>query len=629
MINSNEKLNGFMDQFRKGFDNIPFAIIFLDLDGKIKYINKKAKKIFKENCNDIIEKKIVNIPYLSVIFEERIPTILEDLKKGDLFGPENLQVKIKNKIFLLNVYASQIKFFNNTYIQIFLKKVPKEDSLKIVVDKKFKEIIENSIEGYFEVDLDGNFIFVNDVFAKLWNHSKETILTMNYRDLLNEEDSKKFFDIFNQLYNTGNKIKNFQYKIKTDSNKILFGETSIYLRTDSIGAKIGFNGFVRDISLQKKSQLKLKESEEKFRSIAEQSVLGIVIIQDDLIKYVNNRFAELIGYDLEEIKQWNLKDYEKVWYESHISFILEQIQKKQIGIKDNIYCFQVKYVKKNKELFWVEKILQSINYKGKPAALISVFDITKEKDAENLIMEENKRLKELDLIRKNFLDRASHELKTPLTSVYGASQLLTDLVKNYDSKKQHYINELVQIISEGSEKLTKLIANLLDISKLESNNLKLEKTEIDIVELIKSCIRDIKYLLKKRNHNITKELPKEFKIKIDKARIERVITNILSNAINYTPSGGLIQIILKQIDNNIEITISDNGIGLTKDHIEKMFDKFVHIQKPLEQYDIKLNGTGLGLYISKEIIELHNGNIMVESEGLNKGSTFKFTLPII
>ncbi|MBY9006429.1 MAG: PAS domain S-box protein [Candidatus Lokiarchaeota archaeon] len=492
MINSNEELIKSNIEYKKRFDNLPFAIILLDLDGKIKFLNKNLELLFNSDFDKYYEKKLISFPHFSDTLKKKISYIIEEVKKGFLFGPENINIEINEISKLTNIYASQIKIKNEFYIQIIIKELHEQNS----------------------------------------------------------------FDI------------------------------------------------------------------------TEQSILGILILQDDAIKYANNRFSELIGYDIEEVKIWKLSDLKKLFFKGHLSFILEQIEKKQNGIKDNINCFQVKYIRKSKQTFWVENIIQSIDYQDHPAALISVLDITKEKEVEELIIEENKRLRELDIIRKNFLDRASHELKTPLTSVYGASQLLRQILNDNNKNNEKYFKELVEIINEGSEKLTKLISNLLDISRLESTNLKLEIKKVDLINLINSCINDVKYLVKKRNHSITKELPKEFKMNIDKTRIERVITNLLTNAINYTPSGGLIKIKFNKFDDNIEISITDSGIGLSKEHLKRMFKKFVHIEKPQDEFDIKMNGTGLGLYISKEIIEMHKGKIYAESEGLNKGSTFRFFLPI-
>ncbi|MBN1215227.1 MAG: PAS domain S-box protein [Candidatus Lokiarchaeota archaeon] len=479
-------------EYKKRFDSLSFAIILLDLDGKIKLSNIHFNKLFDIDFNDYYMKNLISILSLSKITNIQIEDIIKETKNTSIFGPKNIEIKFNNNPKFFTIFGSQIKIKNELFIQLIF-----------------------------------------------------------------EENQRK--DSFN---------------------------------------------------------------------FTQQTVLGILILQENKIKYVNNRFCDLIEYNMEEIKSWNLEELKRIFFKGHLIFILEQIKKKQKGIKDNINCFQVKYVKKTKQTFWVENIIETINYEENPAVLISVLDITKEKEAENLIIEENKRLKDLDIIRKNFLDRASHELKTPLTSVYGASQLLRQIInKNYKDQKK-YFKELVDIINEGSEKLTKLISNLLDISRLESTKLKLEKTNTDIINLIENCISEVNYLIKKRNHTIIKELPEKFNISIDKSRIERVITNLLINAINYTPSGGIIKVKFRKFEKNIEISVIDSGIGISEEDLKKMFNKFVHIEKPDDEYDIKLDGTGLGLYISKEIIELHKGKIYAESKGLKKGSSFKFELPI-
>lgn len=492
MIYSNEESEHTNMEYKKRFDSLSFAIILLDLDGKIKLSNIHFNKLFDIDFNDYYMKNLISILSLSKITNIQIEDIIKETKNTSIFGPKNIEIKFNNNPKFFTIFGSQIKIKNELFIQLIF-----------------------------------------------------------------EENQRK--DSFN---------------------------------------------------------------------FTQQTVLGILILQENKIKYVNNRFCDLIEYNMEEIKSWNLEELKRIFFKGHLIFILEQIKKKQKGIKDNINCFQVKYVKKTKQTFWVENIIETINYEENPAVLISVLDITKEKEAENLIIEENKRLKDLDIIRKNFLDRASHELKTPLTSVYGASQLLRQIInKNYKDQKK-YFKELVDIINEGSEKLTKLISNLLDISRLESTKLKLEKTNTDIINLIENCISEVNYLIKKRNHTIIKELPEKFNISIDKSRIERVITNLLINAINYTPSGGIIKVKFRKFEKNIEISVIDSGIGISEEDLKKMFNKFVHIEKPDDEYDIKLDGTGLGLYISKEIIELHKGKIYAESKGLKKGSSFKFELPI-
>ena len=123
-------------------------------------------------------------------------------------------------------------------------------------------------------------------------------------------------------------------------------------------------------------------------------------------------------------------------------------------------------------------------------------------------------------------------------------------------------------------------------------------------------------------------LPKELFFKVDRLQIEQVITNILSNAIKFTPSEGSITITVKQHNKYTDILIKDTGVGFTENELEKIFKKFGKIERYGKQLDVDIEGSGLGLYISKEIVELHDGKIWVESEGKNKGSTFIIKLPM-
>ncbi|MCK4778584.1 MAG: ATP-binding protein, partial [Candidatus Lokiarchaeota archaeon] len=141
------------------------------------------------------------------------------------------------------------------------------------------------------------------------------------------------------------------------------------------------------------------------------------------------------------------------------------------------------------------------------------------------------------------------------------------------------------------------------------------------------CISDLKHWADKRKVNVKADLPNQFILEVDRIRIEQLINNILSNAIKYTPPNGNIIIELNDSEKYVEISIRDTGIGLTKKEKEKLFQKFGKIERVGNQLDIETEGTGLGLYISKEIVELHKGKILVKSPGRNKGSTFLIRLP--
>jgi signal transduction histidine kinase len=236
------------------------------------------------------------------------------------------------------------------------------------------------------------------------------------------------------------------------------------------------------------------------------------------------------------------------------------------------------------------------------------------------------KLKELNEMRKEFIDRASHELKTPITTVYGAYQLLDILHKDKFDTEQL---ELLEMAFSGTRRIRKLVDDLLDVSLMESKTFKLIKRKTNLGDLISNCVKEMRYFSNKRNHEIIIDLEPELYLNVDESRIELVLTNLISNAIKYTPSKGKINIKMISDDKFAQIIIKDTGVGLAKKEIEGLFKKFSRIESPLKKdLDIDLGSTGLGLFISKEIIELHEGEIWAESEGKGKGSTFSVKIPV-
>lgn len=233
-------------------------------------------------------------------------------------------------------------------------------------------------------------------------------------------------------------------------------------------------------------------------------------------------------------------------------------------------------------------------------------------------------VKTKDMIKdKEFLNKMAHEFKNPLTKIYSAAQLLQDMVSEEEK------GELIDFILNGSKKLVYLMNNFFEYSKdKELSNDGLSKMQEDLVPIIDKVIRDLEFFINSRNHELILNLPDSLVVNIDSFKIEQVITNLLNNAIKFTPPNGTIEIKLEQDGKNIIFSIKDNGIGIKKNDLKKLFRKFSVIKSyPELNEDMFMEGTGLGLYLSKRIIESHNGEIWAESEGVNQGTSFFFKLP--
>jgi len=217
-------------------------------------------------------------------------------------------------------------------------------------------------------------------------------------------------------------------------------------------------------------------------------------------------------------------------------------------------------------------------------------------------------------------------LKTPLVSVSGGCELLLTI---YGEKLNKEELEIIELIEKGGKRLKHLVDNLIDISRIEYEKFKLVKKPTDLSAVIREISNELIYSIRERNINLNLVLPESLYIELDKVRIEQVIMNLLSNAIKNTPPNGEIYVNLKKKENSVELSIRDTGIGISQEEMDMLFTRFGKLERYGEGYEyIDIQGTGLGLYISKEIVDSHEGEIRAESGGRNKGSTFIVKLPI-
>jgi two-component system, NtrC family, sensor histidine kinase GlrK len=233
------------------------------------------------------------------------------------------------------------------------------------------------------------------------------------------------------------------------------------------------------------------------------------------------------------------------------------------------------------------------------------------------------RLKEADQMKIDYISHLSHELRTPLTVIKEASLMLQQGVFSKFPAKQE---ELFNVVKEECERLISSVNRILDFSRMEAGNMFFSFQQADINPVIEKSIMKLSPLLQNKNINIIKEIPQNIPpLSMDMERIAEVLENLLSNAWKYTPSGGTVAVSasLNKEKGAIEISVTDNGIGIPEDGLQRVFDKF----KRVDDRRGAVRGTGLGLAIVRHIINTHGGQIWVKSKA-GKGSTFTFSLPV-
>jgi len=225
----------------------------------------------------------------------------------------------------------------------------------------------------------------------------------------------------------------------------------------------------------------------------------------------------------------------------------------------------------------------------------------------------------LDNMRKEFVADVSHELKTPITSIMGYADTL--LEGEYDKETQ---NRFLNVIAGETRRMAKLVTDLLTLSRYDNKKVKKDETEFDLGELVKKCQEKLKFEIEKKNHQIecfvTASVPP---VKADKDGIERVVLNILSNSIKYTPEGGNIKVYVGFVYNDAYIKVIDNGIGIPQEDLNRIFERFYRVDKARTR---EMGGTGLGLSIAKEILDQNKGSIDIKSE-VGKGTEVVIRIP--
>ncbi len=399
--------------------------------------------------------------------------------------------------------------------------------------------------------------------------------------------------------------------------------------------------------------IELEESEKLFKKIIEESGDAILILdKSEHVIIANKRATELLDILHEEISGHHISSILLSIQTENISHLLNSINKAfgQATISEEIVFY-------NQQQRIGKLDISCISLGEKKLLQLVIRDITRERDIIKNLEQSTAGLARLNKMKDSFLGLASHELKTPLTVILGYTELLQN-----DLKEQFSENalEMIANISNAAMRLDTIVKDMIDVSMLDQDQFSLKRTSLDLNSVIEATIRELRFFFALRKQDISTHLDSALPLyEGDKSRLIQMFTNIIGNAIKFTPDGGRITVstafrkihhqishegfydigssqLLQKDQDAIEITISDTGIGIDLDDQVKIFDKFYEAGN-IEEHStgkvaFKSRGTGLGLSIAKGIAEVHGGQIWVESAGHDQstfpGSTFYILLPL-
>lgn len=519
-----------------------------------------------------------------------------------------------------------------------------------IQDDWYKAIIKSAIDGFCLVDNEGYILDVNDAFCRMLGHSRKEMLSMKAQDFqvgyINNPEEFVNISRLNQIRIDGYGSGETKH-MRSDGKTIDVFVSATYL---DVGPGIAVC-FVNDVSKKKEVLRQLKESEERYRSLIE---LGdrigeaIIMLQDidgkeGIQTFVSDSWLNITGYSRDELINMSFVDLLYPIYRDHA---LEGHRKTMSG-ESMSGQFEVQIIRKDGSEASIEVNNCYTTYQGKGANVGYLRDITErkkieqelEKHRENLeelvnertieLTEANKKLRELyqretELRRTveeqtertvNFVRTLVHEIKTPFTPMIGASKLLVDTLE------EERLQRIAKNVYRGACNLNNRINDLLDLINGKSGLIELECHRMAPLELLSEVVE---YVTPEAERNkqllrlITSTSPPE--IYADEERLRQVLLNLLNNAVRFTPEEGQITVSYQMDDSKLVISVADTGCGIDEKVQRHLFEHILRVES------IKQGGLGLGLPLSKMLVELHGGKIWVESQK-GSGSTFSFSIP--
>lgn len=490
----------------------------------------------------------------------------------------------------------------------------------------FKQAFAHASVGLALVALDGHFIYTNPAYIELTGYTPDELKHITIRDLMQADDAKANAVLKAQMLE--GKIPGYviekRYRRKDGSYKWV--KSSISLGTNRVGKPTYIVGVIEDIDERRKAEELLKESEAKFRFMAEFMPPKVFTADaNGTLDYFSPQWSQYSGLTIREM---DLSGWTKVLHPSDRD---ESIKRWQYSIKTGKpHYVESRLRRSDGDYRWHLTTAHAMHdAQGNIIKWIgSSTDIHELRQSRGLkarlqvLAKQREQLIATNRTKDEFIMLASHQLRTPAS---GVKQFVGMVIQGYVGKVPKKQLEILMRAYDCNERQLKITDDLLRVARIDSGQMALTKIPYNAVELIRNVIAEEKSVHAARRQ-IVYFRPRYEKVPIlvDTKLIYMVLENLLDNASKYSPEGTAITVSIRKTKEWVAISIKDNGVGIAPEDTDKLFQKFSRISNPLSD---TVGGSGLGLYLAKKIVELHQGSIVIAS-AVGKGSTFTVKLPV-
>ncbi len=630
-----------LDSFIKSAEESNAGIIISDNQGTILYINESYTKISGYSLEDIIGS---NIEKLQSDAQSNHSHLLETIYSGSIWTGE-IESKRKNNelywqqttIIPITDHQGNISFFMSVNEEI-TKRKQLEQSLRIK-----DNAILSSINAIVLTNLSGEITYVNPSFLKMWSFdSEKKVIGKPVFSLWNK--GGEYANIMDTVFTRGGWLG--EVVARNQKGRLFPVQMSASMVTDEQNNPLSIMASFVDITTQKRMEKNYK----KFKKISDEADYGSVIydLQGNII-YGNEAFARMHGYTTDEMIGNHLSILFKEDEQEIVQDLLTNLKEK--GKLVGVEQWHIKKDGTSFPLLVTSTIIDDKRF-HQPFIAGTMIDITKMKEAERKIIQNAEEVKQMNeklniaheqlaVLNQNlerkvkertteikkllkqkdaFINQLGHDLRTPLTPMFALLPLLSEKVE--DEKGKKYIS----MIRKNTLYMKSLVNKTITYAKLNTDNIQFTFSEINLYEFMVDIKEELNQYLVENQADVIISIDQSLIVFADNVQLKEVFQNLITNAIKYKKENQPVHITIDSVKNeeNITISIADDGIGMTKEQLSNIFDEFYKADSARTD----INSHGLGLNICKRIIEKHHGTIWVESEGLDKGSTFYFTLPV-
>ncbi|QQS37269.1 MAG: PAS domain S-box protein [Ignavibacteriales bacterium] len=523
------------------------------------------------------------------------------------------------KIILIDAVVTEIlwkgeKAYQGIYRDITEKKFS-EAALK-ESEKRYRQVIENASDLIYTTDKQGNFTYANATLLNNLGVTLDEVLTHNFRELVLPEYKNKLVLHYMRQVLEVKQTTYIEFPFQTKNRGIKWFGQNATLKYDN-GEYVGFHVIARDITALRAAESALKENEQKYRTLFENNPHPMWVYDVKSLKLldVNNKAVVHYGYSKEEFLSMRIDELRPI---EDVLQLSERNDKSGIVPGDNI----VRHRKKDGSVINVEIVTHDLPLlKQKNSRLVMASDITEKMQAQEDLVQAKNHAEEMNRLKTSFLNNMSHEIRTPMVGILGFTSILLDEVKKPQLK------EMCETILNSGKRLMDTINLILDLSRIEANKIEMKVSKLNLVDETQKIVSSLQSIAEDKKLTLEfHPLISKAEVLIDKQIYTRILNNLVGNALKYTKQGRVnveLNEIYKQHKHWVEIKIIDTGIGIPEESQKYIFEEFRQASEGLSR---QFEGTGLGLTITKKLLELMHGEISLESE-VGKGSTFTVKIP--